>query len=314
VTPDPQLATLALILGVHAVVRLSSRIRTRLARESRLSHTALVGEASRLGCLWGLAPFVAALFVAGSIEESEGMAAAATLLALVGGATFAAYGFALGLGCLLGFFHFRPDRPDSPWPRQALATGLGAGGIATVLGSVPFVVPGAELPAASVILVSISGVCLFSVAITSAVFWRTRASRPSTEPASPGPIRRSGVQTVLVLGFLWALVVPMSVLRLYGWLDPGVPRGLNPALEPWGLPIWLVPAALVVGAWRGAEPARKLGLGVSLLAVVTHALHAVGGLATGDSFVVWSGLFVLLVFAWPLWYLSREELRTAFRK
>jgi len=316
VTTYASLAILALILGAHAVFRLGARIRTRWAGETPPFRAGVFAEASKLGCMWGLAALVAVLLSSAALDESEGMAAAAVVLMLVAGFGFAAYGFTLGLGTLLGFFRFRPDRADAPWGRQALATGLAVGGVSALVCSLPFVALGAEPPRAWPLLGSLSALCLLSVAIAAGVFRRARTPAGGAgpaEPGVPGACRGDGVQGVGVVGVLWALAVPMSALRLYDWLRPGALAPVNPALEPWGLPFWLVPAALAAGTWWGGELARRCTLAPFLLAVAIQALHVVGGLATGDDLVAGGASFVLLVFAWPLWYLGRDELRKAFR-
>jgi len=318
-TPYGLVALLLLVLGVHAAFLLSARIRSRLERQGQVSRRGLVVDASRLGCLWGIAPVVAAVIAVGAIEESEGMGAAGALLAILGSFAFAVYGFTLGFGTLFAFSRLRPDAPGAPWLLHALVTGLVVGGVASLLCSGPWLLLGAELPRGTLLLASSVGLALFSAAVASGVFWRARSPRPR-EPTSriagsgSGLLRRSGIQLVLVLGVVWALAIPMSAVRLYGWVEPGALKPFNPALEAWGLPIWLVPGALLAGAWLGGELARRFALGVFLVAVLIQGLHLIGGVWTSDVFTSGGAVLVMLVFTWPLWYLSRAEVRQAYRR
>jgi len=308
------LALLLVGLGAHACLVLGARIRARLARGGAPPWGARLSDGLRLALVWGIAPVVGATIAVGSLETSEGLGAAGALLALVGGFCLAAFGFAVGFGIPAAFLRSRSDAPGAAWLRPAARAGLVAGGLGALLSAVPFLALGASRPSAAASVAGLLGLAVWSSAVSTAVFWRARTAQPGGPDARPSGalLRRSGVQVVLVLGVLWALAIPMSAVRLYGWIEPGALEPSNPALELWGLPIWLVPVALAIGARRGGGGTRRYALAVFVLAVGVQTLHVIGGLVTGDSFVAGSAFLVLIVFSWPLWYLTRAGVRQAF--
>ena len=108
---------------------------------------------------------------------------------------------------------------------------------------------------------------------------------PNSNSGDRERIRLYGIHGVAVLNGLWGVLVPMSAVRLYGWMKfSSVSLG---ALAIHGMDwlLWLVPPGLLLAAWailglyRRHDSARRLSLSLAGVAVAVYAVYLAAALA-----------------------------------
>jgi hypothetical protein len=304
VTPYGALGVVVLLLGILSLRFLGSWIGAWLRDQSTPAARALRAGIN-LGVSWGFAAALAALVLGPKGSDPAG--AASALLLIVGVLGLGSYGLVLGLVTVFAAFRFRPERPDAPWSRDALVTGV----LVAVFWMSPILLMGAEAVAGDPVLALglFLGVCLFSMAVVLGAFWRARQT-PPVEKWAPIP----GVPVVCVLCLAWGLVVPLASVGLLGWFWPGDESWLDHPLTRWIFVVsWIPPLLTIAGLLLAKEIARRAALVLFAIAVVVFGLHLLWDLQRGDGSLLPLLLVpVLLLCGWPLRHLSRKEIRQRF--